>query len=105
MASRREDPYAGCEVQAGVDRTIDCNGSRGPLEGEGRSGVENGEGDVPDNMVGVRTPLGEDQLAVHKVPASEECPDPECDVEVAEGEDEEELPEEAAGGCKGPGAA
>ena len=53
-------------------------------------------------MVGVRTPLGEDQLAVHEVPASEKCPDPESDVEAAEGEEEEEHPEKAAGGAERP---
>ena len=32
VASRRKDPYEGVEVQTGVDRTVDCNGGRGPLE-------------------------------------------------------------------------
>ena len=53
-------------------------------------------------MVGVKTPMGEDHLAVHELPASKEFPDPERDVEAAEVEDEEENPGEAAGGAEGP---
>ena len=56
-------------------------------------------------MGGVRTPMGEDQLAVLEVPVSKERPDPVSDVEEAEEEEEEELPEEAAGGAEGPVAA
>ena len=32
VASRREDPDEGVEVQSGVERTVDCNGRRGPVE-------------------------------------------------------------------------
>jgi hypothetical protein len=101
-----EDAKAGDVAITEVDMIGDCRVRQSAIEV--REWPEEKEGEVmfPGKVVGVRTPVGEDQLPINELPKGNVCADPEGGgAEAMEEAEDENPPGVAAVGADGPSAA